>query len=140
VEIAEGGTSAAVGLSDGGPARRADVDEAPLAEISVQNLSLFEGDVEPTGVDLGEDVAVGHEDVGPAVVVEVEETHSPSEILGVYAQARLKDGVVESAVAVVVVEVSGLVGVVGLDYIEPAVAIVIAYADAHAALGSAIFI
>src|SRR5882762_4227500 len=78
VEIAEGGASAAVGLSDGGPARGANVDEATLAEILVQDLSLFEGDVEPAGVDFREDVAVGHEDVGPAIVVEVEETYSPS--------------------------------------------------------------
>src|SRR5882762_8680903 len=78
VEIAEGGASAAAGLSDGGPACRADVDETPLAEILVQDLSLFEGDVEPAGVDFREDVAVGHEDVGPAIVIEVEETYSPS--------------------------------------------------------------
>src|SRR5882762_5542242 len=78
VEIAEGGASAAVGLSDGGPARSADVDETPLAEILVQDFPLFEGDVEPAGVDFGEDVAIGHEDVGPAIVIEVEETYSPS--------------------------------------------------------------
>src|ERR1700704_817917 len=66
VEISEGGASAAVGLNEGGPACGADVDEAPLAEILVQDLSLLEGDVEPASVDLGEDVAVGHEDVGPA--------------------------------------------------------------------------
>src|SRR5258706_3472339 len=78
VEIAEGGASAAVGLSDGGPACGADVDEAPLAEILVQDFPLFEGDVEPAGVDFREDMSIGHEDVGPAVVVEIEETYSPS--------------------------------------------------------------
>src|SRR5712675_2737222 len=140
VKIAEGGASAAVGLSDGGPACGADVDETPLAEILVQNLSLLEGDVEPAGVDLGEDVAVGHEDVGPAVVIEIEETYSPSEIFGVDAQAGLKDGVVEGAVAVVVVEVSRLVGVVGLYDVEPAIAVVIADTHAHAALRSAILV
>ena len=72
VEIAEGGASAAVGLSHGGPACGADVDETTLAEIFVQDLSLLEGDVEPAGIDLGEDMAVGHEDVGPAVVIEIE--------------------------------------------------------------------
>src|SRR6266850_1884537 len=109
VEIAEGGASAAVRLSDGGPARRADVDKTSLAEIFVQNLSLFEGDVEPASVDFGEDVAVGHEDIGPAVVVEIEEAYSPAEIFGV-------------------------------DDVEPAIAVVIAYTDAHAALGSAILV
>src|SRR5882757_2025959 len=108
VKIAEGGASAAVGLSDSGPARRADVDETPLAKISVQDLSLLEGDVEPAGVDFRENMSVGHEDVGPAVVVEIEETYSPSEIFGVYAESGLKDGVVVRAVAVVMVEVSCL--------------------------------
>src|SRR6266849_3063979 len=140
VEIAEGGASAAVRLSHGGPACGADVDEAPLAKIFVQNLSFLEGDVEPARIDFGKHMAVGHEDVGPAIVVEIEETYSPSEILGVYAQAGLKDGVVEGAVAIVVVQVRGLVGVVGLDDIEPAITVVIADADAHAALRRAIFI
>src|SRR5882762_4919344 len=72
VEIAEGSASAAVGLSDDGPARGADVDETTLPEIFVQDLSLFEGDVKPAGVDLREDMSIGHKDVGPAVVIEIE--------------------------------------------------------------------
>src|SRR5882757_1241865 len=40
VEIAEGGASAAVGLSDGGPASGGDVDKTTLAEILVQDFPL----------------------------------------------------------------------------------------------------
>ena len=91
-------------------------------------------------VDLGKDVAVGHEDIDPTVVVEIEEPDAPSQILGVRAQSCLKDSVIKCSVAIVMVQIRGLVGVICLDDIEPAVAVVIANPHAHARLRNPIFI
>ena len=77
------------------------------------------------------DVAVGDEDVLPAVVVEVEEVDAEADILAVDAETGL-DARVDEARAVVAVQRGHLFGEVGPDDVEPAVAVVVADADAHA--------
>src|SRR5260221_4863504 len=85
-------------------------------------------------------MAVGHEYIRPAVVVEIEKAYSPSEILRVHAQPGLVDRVIKSAVAVVMVQIRSLVGVVCLDDVEPAVAVVVADSHAHPALRRSVLI
>ena len=84
-------------------------------------------------------VTVDLQDVGPTVVVVVDKTAAPRDILIVDADAGREGDVGEGAVAVVVIEVAGVVGEICLENIEPAVAIVVGDADAHAGLLVAVF-
>ena len=95
---------------------------------------------EMLGVDLGIDVTVYEQEVGPTVVVEIEKHGAPAEVLGVQAETRGVGDVVESAVAIVAVERGGVVGEVGFENVEAAVAVVVGGRGAHAGLGAAVFV
>ena len=96
------------------------------------------GRVEVRAVDLGIDVAVGDEDVEPAIVVQIDEADAPAEIARVDAKAGEVGVVFKGAVAEVLVERVGVAGEVGLDDVEQAVAVEVADADAHAGLRLAV--
>src|SRR5439155_8595542 len=89
-------------------------------------------------LDLGIDVAVADKNVGPAVVVHVEETAAPAEILRVLAETALIGGVLEIRADQIVVERRGVSREIGFDQIEIAVEIVIRGGDAHAGLWLAV--
>src|SRR5437660_1165721 len=86
-------------------------------------------------LDLGIDVAVADEDVGPAVVIHIEEAATPAEKLCVAAEPAGERGVFKTGVADVVVEGRCVAGEIGFDDVEIAVEIVIGGGDAHAGLG-----
>ena len=90
-------------LSHSRSSGRGNICKAPVAEVSIDSLSLLECYVQPLTVDSGEDMAVRHEDIRPAVVVEIKKAYSPSQVLRIDAQPGLKDSVIESAVAVIMV-------------------------------------
>ena len=50
-------------------------------------------------VHLGIDVAVGHQDVEPTVIVHVEEAHAPAQQAGVYAESARISAIFEDSVA-----------------------------------------
>ncbi len=86
-------------------------------------------------VHLGIHVAVGDEDVGPAIVVEVEKFYPEAEERNAdRTKAGASRQVGELAVAIIVIEVVGVVGEIGLDDVGPAVVIVVGGVDAHAGL------
>ena len=70
-------------------------------------------------------MTVDDEEIGPAVVVDVGEHGAPAEGVGVDAEAGWEGYVGEGAVAVSVVEGGGVVGEVGLEEVEVAVAVVV---------------
>ena len=73
-------------------------------------------------------------EVGPAIVVVVDKAAAPGDILVVDSDAGRERHVAEGAVAVVVIEVAGVVGEVGFENVEPAVAVVVADGHAHSGL------
>ncbi len=77
--------------------------------------------------------------VRPTVVVVIEEAAAPRHVLVVDPDARREGHVAKSPIAIVAIKVAGVVGKVGLENVEPAVAIVIGHADAHARLLVAVF-
>ena len=80
-------------------------------------------------------VAVGDEDVGPAIVVVVEKLRAKAQIrIADRSNARRAGHVSELAVAIVVIEIVFIVGEIGLHYVGPAVAIVVRGINAHAGL------
>ena len=128
----------AAGVEAGGPRRSRDVHEPAGAEIAIHDLALLVGRFRLQLVHLGIDVAVGEEDVEPAVVVEVDEPGAPAEPSRVEAEAAGERPVLAEAVTEVGVQRRRVAGEVRLDDVEGAVAIVVADADAHAGLRLAV--
>src|SRR6185437_5166242 len=140
VEVSEGRASTAAGEVQIWAAICRDIDELARSLVLVDDLALFVGEVEVFGVNFRKHVAVRHKDVSPAIVIKIKQSHAPAEELRVSAQPSLQNGVVERSIAVIVVNVRRLIGVVGLDDVEPAVAVIVAHRHAHSALGTAILI
>ncbi len=99
VEVAEGGAARGGGGVDAGAGFGGDLFELAVAEVAVEILVLGVGSVDIGAFDLGVDVAVGHEEVGPAVIVHVEEADAPAEEAGIDAEAGEVGVVVEVAAA-----------------------------------------
>src|SRR6185369_14802508 len=78
--------------------------------------------------------------VGPSVIVEVEEHGAPSQITRVQAEAGGEGHVVEGAVAVVAIQGGSVIGKIGLENIQPPVAVVIADGRSHSGLFTAVFV
>src|SRR6266700_1705964 len=97
-------------------------------------------DVQPLVINLGKDMTVRHEYVGPAVIIEVTEAHTTSQISGIAAQTALQDSVVEGSVAIVVVQIRRVIRIVRLNNVQPTVTVIIADGHAHAALHSAVLV
>ena len=85
-------------------------------------------------------MAVDLDDVGPAVVVVVDEAAAPRHVVVVDANAGCESDVAEGSVAVVVVQVARVVGEVGLEDVEPAIAVVVGYGNTHASLLMAVVV
>src|SRR5216683_2966269 len=119
---------------DPGPRRRGNIREGSVAIVVIQNPGLLEIAAEMLAIHFRVDVAVGEEQIGPAVVVEIEKRDAPAEVLRVEPESRGKGFVVEGAVAIVAVERGGIVGEIGFEQIEFAVAVVVGNGRAHAGL------
>ena len=78
------------------------------------------------------------QNVRPAVVVEVEKSAAPAQILGVRAQAAGERGIFEIAVAQVVIKRRSVAGKIGFDDVEVAVQIIVGRRNAHACLRLAV--
>src|SRR5208283_4905077 len=74
------------------------------------------------------------ENVGPAIVVEIEEAAAPSQILRMQAKSGLEGGIFEAPVALVAIERGCISGKIGFQNVEVAVEIVISGRDSHARL------
>ena len=85
------------------------------------------------------DTAGHDEQVGQAVVVEIDHARAPADIARLDANAGADRHVVEVALAVVAIEHIRIVGKMGLEDVEIAVEVVVADADAHAGLLQAVF-
>ena len=138
VVVSEGGSAGGCRGGDAGTGLRGDLFELAVAEIAIEVLVLRVGGVDAGAFNLGVDVAVGHEDVEPPVIVHVEEAYTPAEEAGVDAEAGEIGVVVEVAVAEVEVEGVGVASKIGFDDVEETVAVEVADGDAHACLGFAV--
>ena len=79
-------------------------------------------------------MAVDLNDVLPSIVVVIDKAAAPGHIVVVDAHTGCEGEVAETSIAIVVIEVAGIVGKVGLEDVEPAIAIVIGHCNAHAGL------
>ena len=91
----------------------------------IEDARFLEGAAEMLAVDFGVNVSVYKKNIGPAIAVEIEEHSAPAEVFGVESEAGGVGDVVESAVAVVTIESGGVVGEIGFEDVEFAVAVVV---------------
>src|SRR5208282_2680607 len=72
---------------DAGASDQAHIFKLTVAQVAVEVFAFGVGGVHLGAIHLGIDVAVGDQDVEPAVVVDVEEADAPAQQAGVDAQA-----------------------------------------------------
>src|SRR4051812_8064496 len=109
VEVAEGTSPAEILRGNRRTGFRGHIAEPAVSEIAIEQPWLPVREVKLPAGDLRVDVAVGDEDVAPAVVVEVEEADAKADVLPVGAETGLDARVFEGA-AVVPVEDGDLLG------------------------------
>src|ERR1700751_5019863 len=126
IKVSKRRSTARAGFVENGTAVRSDIGKVAISQVTVENLPLFESEMQLLGVHLREYVATRNEYVGPPVVVKIAQPHAPAQIFRVDSQTSLQNSIVEGAVSIIVVEARGLIGIVGLHDVEPAIAIVIA--------------
>ena len=110
-----------------------------IVQVAVEQFALGIASLGFQLFDFGIDVAVADQDVGPAIVIEVEKAATPAQKLRVCAQSRGKGGVLKGAATEVVVERGRIAGEVCLDQVEIAIEIIVGGGDAHAGLWLAIW-
>ena len=110
IEIAESAAARGRRLQNSRPGVVGHVREPAVAQVAVEHLAL---PVALLVVGLSHfrvHVAVHRQNVRPAVVVEIEEPHTPAHEAGVAAESGLKGGVLEEAVARIAIQAGGVAG------------------------------
>ena len=106
----------------------------PIAEILIDQPRVLELLIEVVCVDLRINVPVDLKNVRPAIIVVVDKPAAPRHIAAVHTNAGSKGDIAEGSIAIVVIKVAGVVREVGFEDVEPAVAVVVRYRNAHARL------
>src|ERR1035438_1412661 len=138
VVISEGATAARVERRDSRSQLFGYVLKLPISEVAIDDACFPERLTYVLLINGRVNVAVYLQDVRPAIVVVIKETASPLDSLGIEFHAGLKCHFCVGSVAIVVVEVRRIVCEIGLEDIEPAVAVVIRHTHAHAGLLDAV--
>src|SRR5580700_4735932 len=110
----------------------------PIAEISIQKFALRVPRLCLELLNLGIHVPVADENVRPAVVIEIQESATPSEKLRVRAQTRGESCVLKVAAAHIVIKRRRISRKVRLHQVEVAVEVVISSGNTHPRLWLAI--
>jgi len=138
VEIAEGAAARGGGSRNSGAGVERDVFEVAVAQIAIEKFALrvtgFRGEL----LDLGIDVAIADEDVGPTVVVKIEKAAAPAKILRVLAKTSLERGVFKYGCAEIAIKRRRIAGEICFDDVEVAIHVVIGGGNAHAGLRLAV--
>ena len=83
VEVAEGAAAACGRIGDSRTNLERNIREVAVAEVAIEQLALTVSGFGFQLLDFGIDVAVADQNVGPAVVVVIEEAAAPAQKLGV---------------------------------------------------------
>src|SRR5439155_21083547 len=102
--------------------------------IAIEQLALGVAGFGGQLLDLGIDVAVADQNVGPAVIIHVKKSAAPTQIARIQSQAAFEGAVFEISVATIAVQRMRVAGEIGLEDVEVAVAVVIGGGDSHAGL------
>ena len=91
-------------------------------------------------IHFGIDVPVGEDQIGPTVIIEVEEHGSPAEVLRMQAEPRSKCNVGKNSISTVLVKDGSVIGKVRFKNVQAAVAVVIGDSGTHTGLLASVFI
>src|SRR5262245_17361317 len=101
------------------------VQKRSVAQVPIDESLLLIGTVGCLRVDLRIDMAIHHEDVFPAVMIDIKKTGSPTQKPRVDAETAWISDIIESAVTCIAVERGSVVSKVGFyDVKEPVIVIV----------------
>src|ERR1700722_4144423 len=101
--------------------------------IAEQEKRLAIAEIGIAELDSVEIVALGNQEVLPAVIVVVEKNGNPAGVRHAdLSQTGGEAGIVEGAIAIVLIQSIALIGKVGDEKVRPAVVIVVGEVDAHA--------
>src|ERR1700761_3237035 len=134
VVVSKRGAAAGILFAYPGTHLRRHVFEAPVAEVPVNQARVLEGLAEVVLVYLRINMAVDLNNVCPAIVVIIDKAAAPRHVAVVNSHPGSKGYVAERAVAIVVIQVAGVIGKVGLENVKPSVAIVVRNRDPHTRL------
>src|SRR5215470_16294446 len=139
--IVEVPKSAAAATMRGGYSRAGSIRQLlklPFSEIAKYGARRFVGILRQFLLHLRVHAACHHEQIGIAIVVEIDYPRPPADIARFHPNSRGASDIIEIRGAVVVVKDVGVVGEMSLEEIKVTVKIVVAHAHAHARLFSAI--
>ena len=125
---------------DGRAGNQRNIGECAVAIVVIEDARLLKIAAEMILVHFGINVAVDKQQIGPAIVVKIQKHRAPAEILGVQTEAGGESHIVKVAIAIVAIERGSVVGEIGFENIELAVAVEIGDGRAHAGLLRAIFV
>src|SRR4030088_3502158 len=133
MNVAKPGSAARSFFRQSAAALHRDLRKGSIAVVSVQQLALA------IVISLRVGVAVGNEQIDPAVVVVIEELGSPADISKAYrSHSGFEGNVRERIGANVAVKNIVFIVEVGDEYIEPSIVIIVTQRDAHASLFGAV--
>src|SRR5437867_10022437 len=138
VEVAKGTPASGHFFQDSRPAIQRDVGELSVPQITIYYLALS---ITRLGIGLGHlriNVAIADENIGPAIVVEIDEARAPTAKACISAQSRLKGCVLEDHFTQVPIEAGSVAGEIRLHDIEVTIAVKIDRRAAHPGLRLAV--
>src|ERR1700676_3861265 len=127
-------------LSASRPRVSGNVTESSLPAIVVEDLGFLEIASQVLFVHFGVHVSVHQQKIGTGVVIEIEEHRAPSQILRVQSQPRGEGHVIDCAISVIAIERGSVVGKIGAEDVQLAIAIEVGDGASHACLRSSVFV
>ena len=137
IHVADGESAGRAGRFEGGTGSLCDVFESAVAEVPVHEGLLQIAISDGRAIDFGIDVAVGDDEVFPAIVVEIDKSDSPAEEMIGGEAGALRD-VLEELAVLVFEERRDVAGEIGFGDIEEAVAVVVGDGHSHTRLQLAV--
>src|SRR5437762_1319922 len=117
-EVAHAQASGGCRYRDPWPCNLGDVCEGSVTAIVIQQLRFIVIDPYLEAIDLGIDMTVHEQEVGPTIVIEIEKHSAPARVLGVGAKSGSNCDVGEGPVPVVMIKGRSAVGKVWADKME----------------------
>src|SRR5437899_82556 len=99
------------------------ISEFSVVLVPVKHFTLPEGAAQPLAVYLGIDMPVGHKQIRPSVVINVDKKCAPAQELCVDSKPRKESDISKRTITVIVIKRGSLVRKVRLYDVKPAVAV-----------------
>ena len=140
VEVTEGCPATGPPELQSRPSRSRYVGKRAVALVPIEKVPLPIRPVKSVGLELRIYVTIGHKNIFPPIVVEIQEPRPPAEVLDVMLKACIEDVVSKSSILIVPVKINHIIGEVRLKNIEESVSVIIARGRSHPGLRHAVLV